>query len=111
MKATYMKMRDGNWGVKVTATTIEVPVGLECRMEVIKKSGEAKIEKIKVLWIGNDRYSNNMIAICKIRDKQVRAYSSSGRAAELREQLSDTLGSHVEMWSDEKVLDYCQDWD
>ena len=110
MKATYTKMRDGTWGVKVSAKYIEVPVGLKCTMEVVKKSGQSVDEQIQVIWIGKDNYSSGMVALCKIigRTQQVSAGSGqrSSHVNELREELADMLGSHVEAWSDAKVLAY-----
>ena len=108
MKATYTKMRDGTWGVKVSAKYIEVPVGLKCTMEVVKKSGQSVDEQIQVIWIGKDNYSSGMVALCKIIGRQQKASHSqrSSHINELREELADMLGSHVEAWSDARVMAY-----
>jgi hypothetical protein len=49
MTATYTKLRDGSWGVRVVGT-----VAPGATVQVTKKSGESKTETVgKVIWTGN----------------------------------------------------------
>lgn len=57
MKATYAKLRDGSWGVRVTGGVPAAGTALTVR----KKSGETKSETIaRVLWTGDG------VALCAI---------------------------------------------
>jgi hypothetical protein len=49
MTATYTKLRDGSWGVRVVGT-----VAPGAMVQVVKKSGESKTKIIgRVVWTGN----------------------------------------------------------
>ena len=58
MAATYTKLRDGSWGVRVTGAAVKAGD----RVTVTKKSGESKVEVIdRVLWTGNG------VSLCSVR--------------------------------------------
>lgn len=49
MNATYTKLKDGNWGLRIQGVTDDVDV-----VTVTKKSGEIKTEYVdRILWRGN----------------------------------------------------------
>ena len=55
--ATYTKLRDGSWGVRLDT---ERSKGDTDTVTVTKRSGETKTERITVLWSGKG------ISLCKI---------------------------------------------
>lgn len=61
MNATYTKLRDGSWGIKLTGVSGTIPVSVL----VTKRDGSTKQERIaKVLWRGDDAM------ICSLESKQ-----------------------------------------
>ncbi len=67
MKATYSKLRDGSWGVRVEGTVSE-----GASVTVTKKSGESKSETIRrVLWSGGG------ISLCAIGGSNGHSHTSS----------------------------------
>jgi hypothetical protein len=67
--ATYAKLRDGSWGVRVQGGGVEPGE----TVTVTKKSGETKVERIgRVLWNGDG------ISLCTLAASQPR-YNSGCR--------------------------------
>lgn len=57
MKANYAKLQDGSWGVRLTKFELgEFRAGESLQVQVVKKSGESKLEDIKVFWAGKTQY-------------------------------------------------------
>ena len=50
MNATYTKLKDGSWGVRIEGT---LDKGAKSEVTVTKRSGETKTESVIVLWSGN----------------------------------------------------------
>ena len=57
IEGTYTKLKDGEWGVRLTGNLTGVEKGDEFTIIVTKRSGETKAEEVKVLWIGADRFN------------------------------------------------------
>lgn len=51
MNATYTKLKDGNWGLRIQGVTDNLHVNA---VTVTKKSGEVKTEHVdRIVWRGN----------------------------------------------------------
>ena len=75
MEASYTKLKQGGWGVRVTGGAVAgLSKGAKTKVLVTKKSGETKIEMTKVIWIGDNRYGDGKVALCSI----VRDFRDSG---------------------------------
>ena len=60
--ATYSKLRDGTWGIKVEG---EAHQG--CAYSVTTKAGATKHETVqKVLWTGADTRTRKIVSLCTI---------------------------------------------
>lgn len=73
MTATYTKLKDGTWGVRVNGT-----ITAGATATVTKKSGETKTEKIgRVLWTGNG------VSLCSVAASSVKSTYTpqSGRSS------------------------------
>lgn len=75
MDATYSKLRNGDWGVRVQGTAT---VGQT--VTVRKKSGETKAERIaSVVWVGNG------ISLCTVERSATSRRSQSSRSGRCRD--------------------------
>ena len=73
MSATYTKLKDGSWGIRIDGTATAGQ-----SITVTKKSGDTKAEKIsRVLWSGKDAKSGKNVSLCSI----AQSGSSSGHGA------------------------------
>lgn len=62
MSATYTKLKDGSWGVRVSGKASR-----GAALDVTKKDGSRKSEKVrKVLWTGKDEKTGAIISLCSI---------------------------------------------
>ena len=67
MTGSYMRLRSGNWGVRVTSPAPEVKPGHTWRQGVQKKSGESAEVTVQCVWRGQTR-DGDEIAICAMAD-------------------------------------------
>lgn len=66
MSATYTKLKNGEWGVRVEGTVNRGTV-----VSVVTKAGKLKTETVgSVLWTGTDRQSGHTISLCAIKQKE-----------------------------------------
>lgn len=62
MTATYTKLRDGSWGIRVAGSA-----RAGATITVHKKSGETRSETVaRVLWTGKDSRSGETVSLCAI---------------------------------------------
>ena len=82
MKATYTKTRNG-WSVKLHNFAGSAANKGEYRtVNVTKKSGETKVEKIKIFWVGRDRFTGAQAALGSIvRERQNYGHYGDSQAA------------------------------
>lgn len=84
--ATYTKLRNGRWGVRVAGNTTTDAI-----VTVTKRSGEQKLEKVeKVLWTGKDR-DGKTVSLCAISSAPATSdngssHSGAGPCAECGER-------------------------
>lgn len=81
--ATYAKLKNGNWGVRVVGSACEGQ-----SVTVAKKSGETKIETIgKIVWSGNG------VSLCAISTgERTGSYSSIGARRNVRMARTNWTG-------------------
>ena len=82
--ATYTKLKDGSWGLRVVRHSSEEAPGQGEVVAVSKKDGSKKDEAIgRVLWSGTDRdNSSNVCFLCTIEATRAPARSSGGDGVE-----------------------------
>lgn len=76
--ATYTKLRDGSWGIRVAGTATPGQ-----SVTVTKKSGETKTEVVgKVMCSGEDKFGKGTTSLCTVavsassrRDSRARAFA------------------------------------
>lgn len=63
MNATYTKLSNGTWGIRVSGIAVEAGT----KITVCKQSGETKSEQVeRVLWTGPDRKTGETVRLCSI---------------------------------------------
>lgn len=88
---TYTKLRDGSWGIRSTR-----PLSPGDLIEVVKKSGERKIEQVRrVIWKGDG------VWLASIETRRSSSYSAPRRSRWESEDHEDCLtfgpcGPHCE---------------
>lgn len=98
MKATYKRLRDGDWGVRVEGAASPGQTVL-----VEKSDGTAERRTVsRVLWSGKDYKSKAQVSICAIMQKpERRSRFSAGRCS--------GCGGTLEMWMDGYAVGLCDD--
>ena len=88
MKATYTKLKDGSWGVRVEGIT--KPEG---NITVTKKDGTSKEETIKtVVWSGNGVYLCSIVPTSNARPSYVRGYQPARKWCRCQRPLDEGDG-------------------
>jgi hypothetical protein len=68
MSASYAKLRNGSWGVRVTGESVQ----MGDRVTVTKKDGQECQETIaKVLWNGTDKNDGQKVYLCAVEVSSV----------------------------------------
>lgn len=79
MKATYTKLRDGSWGVRLEGGPL--PAG--STVTVTKRDGGQKQETIKaVVWSGKDKHTGAEVSVCSIKSASGHLGSKAEMCAE-----------------------------
>ena len=66
MKASFFKMRNGGWGVRLVADKLGVKKGTQVDAAVQTKAGAIKHTLVEVFWTGANKYDEGEVALCKI---------------------------------------------
>ena len=93
MNASYTKLKDGDWGVRIEGT---LDKGTRTEITVTKRSGETKTEKVVVLWSGKG------ISLAKIITKSTRSSGSSGYSRSGRNYGRSYGGRRRERFQDDE---------
>ena len=64
--ATYTKLRTGAWGVRVPEAVETLEPGETRRLEVHKRSGMVKSERVRCFWSGEELRNGSRVALCEI---------------------------------------------
>lgn len=92
MSASYTKLRDGNWGVRIVGPAPQQGA----TVTVTKKSGETKTETIgRLLWEGDDRATGRHVCLCSIIKTNTSNTSGANRRRGGR-YVCEECGDYVE---------------
>ena len=64
--ATYTRLRTGAWGVRVPEAVERLEPGATRRLEVHKRSGAVKSERVRCFWSGEELRDGTRVALCEI---------------------------------------------
>ena len=61
MKASWTKMKSGEWGVRVAGGDLDK--GDELEVQVSRKNGTSSVEYVRIFWVGKNNYGPGKIAL------------------------------------------------
>ena len=71
--ATYTRLRNGSWGVRVPEAAARLGPGQARTIEVHKLNGQVKTETVRCFWTGDDLNQETRIALCEIVPRHLAA--------------------------------------
>ena len=63
---TYIRLRSGEWGVRVPEQAFRLALGETARLQVHRRSGEVRNETVRCFWLDVEPRTGEAVALCEL---------------------------------------------